>query len=131
MCSNIRDICQFLFVFRNTSILSFHPVYNFRFKNWKSIKILHAVGSIYVWSCLQKNTSRYPFFASCPIFPNMINPNQRLRPSQPVAHSFPSPFYRIRYESAHKRAIVLRWATVSQLQSFVWWVNGAAIVCTR
>jgi len=27
-----------------------------------------------------------------PNFPNMINPTQRVRPSQPAAYSFPNPF---------------------------------------
>jgi len=34
-------------------------------------------------------------------------------------------------KSAHKRAIVLRWAKVSQSESFFWLVNGAAFFCTR
>ena len=48
----------------------------------------------------------------------MINPTQTVSPSQPVAYSFPSrsPEYALR--SAHKRAIVLRCAKVSQSESF-------------
>jgi len=31
----------------------------------------------------------------CFLLPNMINPTQIVRPTQPVAYSFPSPFLRV------------------------------------
>jgi len=38
-------------------------------------------------------------FLPVPNFPNMINPTQTVRPLQPVAYSFLSPFPRARFKS--------------------------------
>ena len=66
-----------------------------------------------------------------PNFPNMVNPTRivRLLSLSRIAFQARCPEYALK--SAPKRAIVLRWAKVSQSESSVWLVNRAAFVCTR